>query len=118
MIGDDVDDFALAPDAPVHVDRAGGKDDPPLAFIKRRLDVGNADNRRALANGGLRWRAIYDIVVRQPIADERRAALSPAPYFLTRLWRLSPVRPAPWRACRDRANPRARRALPDLAFEV
>ena len=34
MIGDE-DDFALAPDAPVHVDRAGGKDDPPLAFIKR-----------------------------------------------------------------------------------
>jgi hypothetical protein len=34
MIGDDVDDFALAPDAAVHVDRAGGKDDPPLAFTK------------------------------------------------------------------------------------
>jgi len=75
MIGDDVDDFALAPEAPVHVDR-GGKDDPPLAFIKRRPDIGGADHRRALANGGLSWWAICDIVVRQPIADERRATLS------------------------------------------
>jgi hypothetical protein len=33
-------------------------------------------------------------------------------------WRLSPVRPALWPACRDRANPRARRALPGPATDL
>ena len=43
---------------------------------------------------------------------------SDAHYFIMRLWQLSPVLPAPKRACRDRADPRARRAHPGPAFEV
>jgi hypothetical protein len=46
------------------------------------------------------------------------SAVANPPYFITRPWRLSPVRPAPWRACRDRADSRARRAHPRPAFEV
>jgi hypothetical protein len=45
------------------------KDDPPPAFIKRRPDIGDADHRRTLANGGLRWRPICDIVVRQNLSQ-------------------------------------------------
>ena len=37
---------------------------------------------------------------------------------IMRPWQLSPVLPAPKRACRDRADPRARRAHPGPAFEV
>jgi hypothetical protein len=40
-----------------HVDRAGGKDDPPLAFIKRRPDdqIGDADH--SLINGNAKMPA-------------------------------------------------------------
>src|ERR1700676_1067977 len=48
-----------------------------------------------------------------------RLALANPPCFVTRPLRLFlPARPAPWRAYRDRACSRARRALPRPAFEA
>jgi hypothetical protein len=64
MTGDEVDDFALAPNAPVRVDHAGEKDDPPLTLVKRRPDT----SFTAFSS----WRTIYDSVVRRLMSDERR----------------------------------------------
>src|ERR1700675_2185063 len=71
-----------------------------FAFVGHRLDKEPAEP----------WRQLVGRV---------RLALANPPCFVTRPWRLFlPARPAPWRAYRDRACSRARRALPRPAFEA
>jgi hypothetical protein len=69
----------------------------------------NSGEYRGLSHHGLSGRNLSNLSI--------LARSLPAILFM-RPWRPSPVQPAPWRACRDRADPRAHRARLGLAFAI
>ena len=86
-----------------------GPDRPRKSSPDERSDIRDHAQRRPRISRSLSSGAHS----RDPLAHPGYACC-----FITRPWRLFPGPPAPWRAYRDRACSRARRALPRPAFEV